>query len=99
MMSQVLSRGNITSRVCSGLDELAAAVSDGDVGAALVAEEMLRERDITLLRAALTGQPPWSELPFVVLTRGSSTPRQDPYAAGLADALGNAVFLERPLRM
>lgn len=85
-------------RVCRGLDELASAVGDDRVGLAIVAEEVLHGRDLGGLRAALAAQPPWSDLPFVVLTRGPGTPRQDPYAAGLADALGNAVFLERPLR-
>jgi two-component sensor histidine kinase len=98
VVSTLLGGAGIASRICPGLDELAAAAGDERLGAALVAEEALRGRDLGPLRAALAGQPPWSDLPFVVLTRGPSTPRQDPYAAGLADALGNAVFLERPLR-
>ena len=98
VVSGVLGHARIASRVCPGLGELAAAVGDDRVGAGLVAEEALRGRDLAPLRAALAGQPPWSDLPLVVLTRGPSTPRQDPYTAGLSDALGNAVFLERPLR-
>ncbi|MGG5817284.1 sensor histidine kinase [Falsiroseomonas sp. HW251] len=86
------------SRVCAGLDDLAASAGDDRVGLALVAEETLRGRDLGPLRAALAAQPPWSDLPFVVLTRGPGSPREDPYAVGLADALGNAVFLERPVR-
>ena len=96
--SILLGRMGVAGRLCSGLGDLAAAVSDDRLGAGLVAEEALRGRDLAPLRAALAGQPPWSDLPFVVLTRGPSTPRRDPYTAGLADALGNAVFLERPLR-
>ncbi len=99
VVSTLLGRAGIGSRICSRLSELAAAVSDDRLGAGLGAEEALRGRDLAPLRAALAGQPPWSDLPLVVLTRGPSTPRQDPYTAGLADSLGNAVFLERPLRV
>jgi len=98
VVSTLLGGIGICSRICSGLEELAAAAGDDRVGAALVAEEALRGRDLGPLRAALADQPPWSDLPLVVLTRGPSTPRRDPHVAGLADALGNAVFLERPLR-
>ncbi len=97
-MSGLLGGVEIRSRICSGLDEVAAVVSDDRFGAALIAEEVLRRCDLDPLRTALAGQPPWSDLPLMVLTRGPSRPRQDPYTAGLAEALGNAVFLERPLR-
>jgi two-component sensor histidine kinase len=98
VVSALLGGAGIVSRVCSGLDTFAAVVGDERLGACLVAEEALGRRDLGPLRAALAGQPPWSDLPFVVLTRGPSTPRRDPYAAALTDVLGNAVFLERPLR-
>jgi two-component sensor histidine kinase len=94
----MLGRVGIASRTCTGLDELAAAAGDERLGAGIIAEEALRGRDLGPLREALAGQPPWSDLPLLVLTRGPATPRQDPYTAGLAEALGNAVFLERPLR-
>lgn len=93
-----LGRIGVPSRSCPGLDDLAAAAGDERVGAGMIAEEMLRGRDLGPLREGLARQPPWSDLPLVVLTRGPATPRRDPYTAGLADALGNAVFLERPLR-
>ena len=99
VVSAMLGRAGIASRIGAGLDELAEAAGDDRLGAGLIAEEALRGRDLGPLREALAGQPPWSDLPLVVLTRGPSTPRQDPYAAGLAEALGNAVFLERPLRV
>lgn len=97
-VSDLLGRAGLACRVGSGIARLITSVDDGGIGAVVVAEEMLRGAALDALRVALAAQPAWSDLPLVVLTRGAAHAQRDPYAAGLAEALGNAVFLERPLR-
>ncbi len=64
------------------------------IGAVVVADEALTHpphRDT--LAALLAEQPPWSDLPFIVLGRAGRA--SDP---NLSTALGNVVFVERPLQ-
>jgi hypothetical protein len=97
----VLGRVGVACRAYADLGALAAALTGGADAARVVviAEEALLRGDLAPLRAALDAQPPWSDLPFVVLSRSPITARpDDPRTGTLADTLGNAVFLERPLR-
>jgi two-component sensor histidine kinase len=57
----------------------------------VVTEEALLSSDRTALAAWLSRQPPWSDLPFVLLTSHGSPPD-----ARLLDVLGNVTVLERP---
>ena len=62
----------------------------------LLPEEALSHAHNAMLREVLTGQPPWSDLPVLVLTR----PGAD--SADLGEAvrtLGNVTLLERPVRV
>jgi len=76
------------------LDALLTELGRG-AGALLVAEEALSE-DIVLLADFVARQPPWSDLPVLVLTqRGADSPS----ALRALDMLGNVTLLERPLRV
>jgi signal transduction histidine kinase len=44
----------------------------------------------------LERQPPWSDLPIILLTHHGGGPERNPAAARLGEILGNASFLERP---
>jgi light-regulated signal transduction histidine kinase (bacteriophytochrome) len=46
----------------------------------------------------IASQPPWSDLPFVVLTFGGRPNSRTHQKAAQLQALGNVTFLERPLR-
>ncbi|MDQ2840940.1 MAG: ATP-binding protein, partial [Acidobacteriota bacterium] len=66
--------------------------------AAIITEEALPLLDLEALKNWLGSQPPWSDLPFLVLTargRGSSATAQ---RAREIQALGNVTLLERPVR-
>jgi len=93
---RILTRAGLSCHVCADLADLVREADSG-AGAALVTEESLAEDDIGVLLRWLGAQPPWANLPFVVL----ATPRGDlAQGSGAPDwfgALGNAVLLERPL--
>ena len=79
---------------CSSLGQLIDEARRG-VAALLVAEEALAEADGSLAEL-LAQQPPWSDLPLLLLTRSgadSSTAMQ------ATRTLGNVTLLERPVRV
>ena len=84
--------------VVGSLGALCDVLSD-ELGAILVAEEALQGPAMARLHDRIVAQPPWSDLPFVVLangTRGERGERGDP-GKDRIDALGNALILSRPL--
>ena len=96
VMHQVLSRGNSTCHLCLDLGDLRLQL-EAEVGAILVTEEALvGEEGLEPVLQWCEAQPPWSDLPVVVLaTRqaGSRSPR----ATRILGRLGNVVLLERPI--
>ncbi len=91
----VLDATGLVTEVCSGLAALLEEVKRG-VGAVLLTDEALFEGDVQPLASWLRRQPPWSDLPFIVLTRQGSTAERNPAAERLTGALANVSFLERP---
>src|SRR5215204_3015886 len=85
----ILGEVGVSSTVCPDLDAL---VSDLDrAGGAIVTEEALLHSDRRALATWVRQQPPWSDLPFVLLTsRGSHAD------TSLTELLGNVTVLERP---
>jgi PAS domain S-box-containing protein len=97
LIESVLEKAGFAGKLCADMPSLCRELTAG-AGAALLAEEALLERDWerALLVKFLAEQPPWSDLPLLVLTH----PGADSPAAlqAMAD-LGNVTLLERPLRV
>jgi signal transduction histidine kinase len=81
--------------ICPDLLSLCAELDRG-VGAALVVEEALQGGDYGLLGAWIEQQPPWSDLPIVLLAHRGGGTEKNPAARRMSLALGNVTFLERP---
>jgi signal transduction histidine kinase/ActR/RegA family two-component response regulator len=62
---------------------------------AVVADEALHAADLRPLVAWLSGQPTWSDLPFIILSHHSDT-ALPPETHRLAELLGNVTLIERP---
>jgi signal transduction histidine kinase/ActR/RegA family two-component response regulator len=95
----LLERESIKCRVCRDLDSLCdviAAENDSTLGAVLIADEALANADRSRLSALLNAQPPWSDLPFVVLTHSTAASRRSLPTMRLPQTLGNVMYLERP---
>ena len=93
--ADLLGRSGIDVLVCSDLEALRAAVDQG-AACAVVAEEALYGPGLDALGALVADQPPWSDLPFVVLANGQKASRSQQAQATL-DALRNVILLDRPL--
>ena len=91
----VLGKVGITCAVCRDVSELCREIEAG-VGAVLLTEEALSLDKASCLAEVLRGQPSWSDLPIVALTRGGP---DSPAALRAMEKLGNVILLERPVRV
>jgi len=76
-----------------GIGAIADALNLGTVGTAIIAEECLTSASLPRLVDSVRNQPPWSDLPIIVLTRRGGVTAAN---AQLTDLLGNVTTLERP---
>src|SRR5437763_671308 len=94
-MAALLDAEGFETQICRRLDEYSGRITD-DAGALLLTEEALESAQGSLLLDLLKAQPPWSELPLIILTSGGESRR-----AGLlnvaARAAGSVTLLERPI--
>jgi signal transduction histidine kinase len=68
-------------------------------GAVVLTEEALLGEGASLLGRALEGQPPWSDLPIIILTTsGDDRSERTWQLVGQLKQIGNVSLLERPLR-
>jgi len=69
---QLLGSINVTSHVCADAAELLREVEAG-AGAVILADEALLPEVTGGLLNLLRDQPPWSDLPLIVFTRGGES--------------------------
>jgi signal transduction histidine kinase/CheY-like chemotaxis protein len=91
----MLSPLGIHLTICRTFEKLLEEIRTG-CGAVLLPEEAVSSSHNAALRSALAVQPPWSDLPILLLTR----PGADSAESGEAvRSFGNVMLLERPLRL
>jgi signal transduction histidine kinase len=94
LIASMLRRETIETHICAGFDDLVQELARG-AAAVLLAEEAMTGPE-RRLGDAVAQQPPWSDLPILVLTR----PGADSAAVGRAlHSFGNVTLLERPVRV
>ena len=74
--------------------DILAAIDGVRAGGAIIAEEALDREGLAAIENWLGRQPPWSDLPIILLTKGRGGPEAN---LKLARKLGNVTILERPL--
>jgi signal transduction histidine kinase len=95
VITLVLERAGLRCDACQSLAVVTGQLDDG-VASLLVTEEALTGDGLAPLLDWIAAQPPWSDLPVIVLaTRQAGRRRQE--AAALLERLGNVVLLERPI--
>jgi light-regulated signal transduction histidine kinase (bacteriophytochrome) len=83
--------------ICAEAVTLVRLLEEG-AAAAIVAEEALAQEGVKKIADFLAGQPPWSDIPFVVLTSGGRANPEPVRKAHELEVLGNITLLERPVR-
>jgi signal transduction histidine kinase/ActR/RegA family two-component response regulator len=79
---------------CQSPQELAAQLHEG-VGALMLREESLCPAVMAAVSAYLEGQPPWADLPILLLAKHGADSLESRRAI---ERLGNVTLLERPVR-
>jgi signal transduction histidine kinase/CheY-like chemotaxis protein len=95
---EVLEKACIPCKICSNLTDLCKNIQDS-AGALLLAEEALSFEDIPKLVDWLEKQPPWSDIPVILLTSGGATKRMNLWQAGQFGTRANVTLLERPFHI
>jgi signal transduction histidine kinase/CheY-like chemotaxis protein len=90
----ILAEARLPLLVCPDIACLLAEI--GEVGVALIAEEALQSADYPDLVRWIDQQPPWSDLPIVLVAHRGGGVERNPAARRMTAALGNVTFLERP---
>lgn len=90
-----LNERGFVATVCQDLTEMCAHLAAG-AGALLLAEEALELAHTPDLLNQLKAQPPWSEIPVIILTRGGES-HLSRLLDLVAQAAGGVSLLERPL--
>ncbi|HEX4808146.1 MAG TPA: ATP-binding protein [Bryobacteraceae bacterium] len=97
LLSKTLQSANITAEVCDHPRELLAMLEHG-AAAVMVAEEALLSADIAEVAHWLASQPPWSDIPFIVITSRGRANAATTQKARELQVMGNVTLLERPVR-
>ncbi len=85
----------IVGAACDSFSELLRQIDRG-AAVILIAEEVLAENEERALAAVISRQPPWSDLPIIMLTREGA---DSDSVAHAVRTLGNVTLLERPTRL
>ena len=91
----ILRDAGIHSEICLDLGELVQEIKRG-ADVAVLTEEAAGSPDARSLVNWISSQPPWSDFPFILMTKHGGGLERNPAAAQLTDKLGNVTFIERP---
>jgi signal transduction histidine kinase len=94
LASSFLRQGGIQSRACRNLLELGERLAQG-AGCVVIVEEALVDVEMPVLREALDAEPPWSDIP-VVLVASEDTELHGMVERAFPNS-GNITLLSRPL--
>jgi signal transduction histidine kinase len=98
LIAGVVGRGGLRTTVCAEIEELCREMH-GSAGAVILCEEALNRMGLDCLISTLAAQPPWSEIPLLVLTGGGKTTRGSYEIARALGPRGNLTLMERPVRI
>lgn len=93
VVADILRKAAIECTECSSGEQLIAALEDRRAGVVIVAQEAFRSSELEAFLDWLKNQPPWSDLPVLLLTKRNGNAVLQ---ANLAASLGNSTILERP---
>ena len=95
--ARLVERAGLSPLVCSDITELIVELASG-ADVVLLTEEALYGHSIDAAAAWVAAQPPWSDLPFVVLINRNEGARFAQFRREVVGKLRNVAFLERPLQ-
>lgn len=98
LISDVLKEQGYRTALFGDVVELAGSI-DETTGVVVVTEEALAEGKTELFHRSLAHQPPWSDIPVLLLARSRNLVILQTWVAELAKSTSNLTLLERPVRI
>ncbi len=95
LAASALAREDIATEICPSITDAANKLNDSTL-ALLLEQEALRPAELPVLLDALKRQPPWSDVPVIILA-GMGAERLGFEAVDIFGPAGNVTLLERPL--
>ncbi len=99
MAEKILIRAGLQPRVCANMSDVCELITKQEIGVLLLAEEALSPEERDKLFASLDRQPPWSDVPIVILTGEDELSGALPRILSGVAQKGNVTLLERPVRV
>jgi PAS domain S-box-containing protein len=97
LAAAALEQAGIPTTICTRVKEIADRLDEA-THAILVAAEALVASDVPALLKRLEEQPPWSDIPLILLTSSSSGDEMSRRALEIFGPKANVTLLERPLQ-
>jgi signal transduction histidine kinase len=97
LLERSLSALELDTAIAADARALTELLTEG-AGCAIIAEEALTAASLETLKGWLAEQPPWSDMPLIVLTFSGRVTRQSQRRASELLSLGNVTLMERPVR-
>src|SRR5580698_10515333 len=94
--ARVLEKTGIAARICPNVEDLCDKAARA--GALVISEDVLEKESLECLLKFLGRQPPWSDIPIVLLTASADLQRQTVRVLEFLGARANVTLLEKPLR-
>jgi PAS domain S-box-containing protein len=95
--SDVLVKAGIQAEICANLQDLCGRAGER-TGGLLISEEVLGQNSLASLAELLQGQPPWSDVPVVLLTSPGELKEKTCAILNFLGADANITLVEKPLR-
>jgi PAS domain S-box-containing protein len=95
--ADVLGRAAINGRVCSSIHELCELAGD-QTGSMVIGEEVFDMEALQCLFDYLTRQPPWSDIPVLLITRPGEIKQKTQNILNFLGTRTNMTLVEKPLR-
>ena len=93
VVSELLASARLSSQIDNSGELMLQALASGDAAGAIVTDDGWARIDPHRLREAIEKQPPWSDFPFVLLSRRG----ESRHGSRAIEELVNVTILERPL--
>ena len=97
LTSQILSQAGIEVHICPDIRDVSRAVAD-QCAAIILAEETLRADAIPVLVNIMGHQPPWSDIPVIIITSAGEADQARLRRLAVFGPGANVTLLERPFR-
>jgi len=98
MTARFMESAHLHPLICKGYKELSAAMRDG-CGLLFLTSEALTAQVLAVVLEVLQEQPPWSDLPLLVLISGGNTAPSNSASLDELVKAGNVTLIERPARV